>query len=542
MGFDVFISYPHQDKAVADAACAKLEATGIRCWIAPRDISPSAEWAASIVEAIDECRVMVLIFSTHANRSKQVHREVQQAFDGEKPVVPFRIENINPEKTLRYYMASVHWLDALTPPLEGHLQELAASVAALVRVAASPGDAQRSSEQRRAEEGFEARRLAQEEQHSDEEERRRREAEIKRHEKEARELEDQQRRKGEVAAVEAQSAKARRLREEAEAQHRAEEEQRRRAPPLPPPPTWRPSRPALLIGLLVCVALLAAIGTWVAAPPATVAPKTASILPTQAADTPLSPDGEQALKPKDVFQECGNCPKMIVVPAGSYTMGSPASEPGRKADEGPQHAVTVVRQFAVGQFELAFDEWDACGAEGSCNVYKPSDQGWGRGRRPVINVSWGDANAYVAWLAKKTGKPYRLLSEAEYEYATRAGTTTAYPWGDDLGKNNANCYGCGSQWDNKMTAPVGSFAANGFGLYDMAGNVGEWTEDCYHDSYNGAPADGSAWTSGECNRRVLRSGTWGDIPKNIRSAVRGRNNTDIRYEFIGFRVARTFVR
>jgi TIR domain len=132
MTHDVFISYPHQNKTVADAACAKLEAAGIRCWIAPRDIAPSAEWAASIVEGIDLCRVMVLIFSAHANASKQVHREVQHAFDGEKPVVPFRLEDVPPLGTMRFYMSAVHWLDALTPPLDQHLERLVGSVAALV--------------------------------------------------------------------------------------------------------------------------------------------------------------------------------------------------------------------------------------------------------------------------------------------------------------------------------------------------------------------------------------------------------------------------
>jgi len=132
MAYDVFISYPHQNKTVADAACARLEAAGIRCWIAPRDIAPSAEWAASIVEGIDKCRVMVLIFSAHANDSRQIHREVQQAFDGEKPVVPFRLEDVLPLGMMRYYMGSVHWLDALTPPLDQHLERLVGSVAALV--------------------------------------------------------------------------------------------------------------------------------------------------------------------------------------------------------------------------------------------------------------------------------------------------------------------------------------------------------------------------------------------------------------------------
>jgi hypothetical protein len=133
MSIDVFISYPHQDKVVADAACAKLEAEGIRCWIAPRDVSPGTEWAAAIIDAIDNCRVMILIFSSSANGSKQVHREVQQAFDGGKPVVPVRIEDVTPEKSLRYYMGPVHWLDALTPPLEWHLQRLTQSVGALLR-------------------------------------------------------------------------------------------------------------------------------------------------------------------------------------------------------------------------------------------------------------------------------------------------------------------------------------------------------------------------------------------------------------------------
>jgi len=156
-------------------------------------------------------------------------------------------------------------------------------------------------------------------------------------------------------------------------------------------------------------------------------------------------------------------------------------------------------------------------------------------------VSWDDAKAYVAWLAKKTGKPYRLLTEAEYEYAARAGTTTAYPWGNAIGKNNANCDGCGSQWDNKQTAPVGSFAANDFGLFDMVGNVWAWTEDCFHDSYNGAPTDGSAWTSGDCDRRVLRGGSWVVSPQGLRSAFRNGYTADVRGSGFGFRVGRTLL-
>ena len=177
-----------------------------------------------------------------------------------------------------------------------------------------------------------------------------------------------------------------------------------------------------------------------------------------------------------VFRDCPECPEMVVVPAGSFMMGSPASEKDRDDDEGPVHRVnrvTIAAPFAVGVYEVTFDEWDACVRGGGCGGYRPVDAGWGRGRRPVINVNWEDVRTYVDWLSRETGKDYRLLSEAEWEYAARAGTTTRYHWGDDIGRNRANCYytydGCGDSWDH--TAPVGSFGANGFGLHDMHGNV-----------------------------------------------------------------------
>ena len=157
----------------------------------------------------------------------------------------------------------------------------------------------------------------------------------------------------------------------------------------------------------------------------------------------------------------------------------------------------------------------------------------------MINVSWDDTQQYVAWLSRMTGQPYRLLTEAEWEYAARAGTTTAYYWGDEIGKGNANCDGCGSQWDGKQTAPIGSFAPNAFGLYDMAGNVHQWVQDCYHDDYNGAPTDGSAWTSGDCSARVIRGGSWNFNPQYLRSANRNLLPTGFRNYFGGFRVGRT---
>ena len=234
------------------------------------------------------------------------------------------------------------------------------------------------------------------------------------------------------------------------------------------------------------------------------------------------------------------------MPAGNFTMGSPANEKDRSKDEGPQHGVTIAKPFAVARFELTFDEWDACAAHGDCDPHI-TDSGWGRGRQPVIDVIWDDAQQYVAWLSRMTGQPYRLLTEAEWEYAARAGTTTAYYWGDEIGKGNANCAGCGSQWDGKQTAPIGSFAPNAFGLYDMAGNMYQWVQDCYHGDYNGAPTNGSAWSpvgatggaSGDCGRRVLRGGSWNFNPRFLRSANRFWSPSLFRDNVLGFRVGRT---
>ena len=243
-----------------------------------------------------------------------------------------------------------------------------------------------------------------------------------------------------------------------------------------------------------------------------------------------------------VFRDCPECPEMVVVSAGEFMMGSPPSEQDRRDDEGPLHRVRIAEPFAAGVHEVTFDEWDACVGGGGCGGYRPGDEGWGRGGRPVINVSWEDARAYVDWLSRRTGEEYRLLSEAEWEYAARAGTTTRYHWGDDIGRNRVNCVDCGSRWDGGRTAPVGSFAANAFGLHDMHGNVWEWVEDCWNRSYAGAPSDGSSWESGECGLRVLRGGSWSSNPRNLRAANRNWSGTGVRGYFVGFRVARTLAR
>ena len=246
-------------------------------------------------------------------------------------------------------------------------------------------------------------------------------------------------------------------------------------------------------------------------------------------------DGGRDWKVGRKFQDCEECPEMVVVPEGSFMMGSTVGDD----DERPVHEVTIARPFAVGVYEVTFAEWDACVSDGGCGGYRPDDKGWGRGKRPVIYVSWEDAQGYVRWLSGRTGEAYRLLNESEWEYVARAGTTTRYWWGNEIGRNRANCDGCGSRWDDERTAPVGSFSPNAFGLQDVHGNVREWVEDCWNESYNGAPSNGSAWTSGDCERRVLRGGSWYNRPGVLRSAYRSRSTTGYRVDYGGFRVART---
>ncbi|VFM95364.1 MAG: Formylglycine-generating enzyme, required for sulfatase activity, contains SUMF1/FGE domain [Candidatus Kentron sp. G] len=230
-------------------------------------------------------------------------------------------------------------------------------------------------------------------------------------------------------------------------------------------------------------------------------------------------------------------PRMQFIPAGEFLMGSPKGE--GYSYERPQHRVWIDAPFALGTYPVTFAEYGRfCAAT---DRTEPTDEGWGRGQRPVINVSWRDARDYCAWLSKETGHDYHLPSEAEWEYAARAGTQTDYWWGDGIEENRANCVGCGSQWGNKRTAPVGSFVPNPFGLYDTAGNVREWTADCWHRNYQGAPVGGSAWleeNGGDCSRRVLRGGSWVNGPWFIRSAFRSRISPDLADDNTGFRVAR----
>ena len=228
-------------------------------------------------------------------------------------------------------------------------------------------------------------------------------------------------------------------------------------------------------------------------------------------------------------------PEMVVIPAGRFRMGCVSGKNCRDYEK-PVHEVRIA-SFALSKYEVTFEEYDRFTA--ATGRKRADDEDWGRGRRPVINVSWEDAVAYAKWLSDRTGERYRLPSEAEWEYAARAGSTTKYSWGNKKGRNRANCYSCGSQWDFEKTAPVGSFSPNAWGLHDMHGNVLEWVQDCWNGSYQGAPTDGSARASGDCERRVLRGGSWYFLPGYLHAALRYNGITGERDIYSGFRVART---
>ena len=272
-------------------------------------------------------------------------------------------------------------------------------------------------------------------------------------------------------------------------------------------------------------------------------------------------------RPGQVLRDCPECPQLIVVPGGVYLMGSPTTEQGRNDDEGPRHRVTIGEPFAVGIYEVTRREFGEFvrqtnhAAGNSCWMW--SGDGWEnesgrswmdpgfrqRDDHPVTCVSWHDAQAYVAWLSRHTGNRYRLPSESEWEYVARAGVTSARYWGQSADRQCRNANGAdessGLSWatscddGHRYTAPTGSFTANPYGLYDVLGNVWEWTRDCWNGSYTGAPTDGSAWERGECSRRVVRGGSWYFIPEFLRSAIRFGSTTGGRFNSLGFRVART---
>ncbi len=234
----------------------------------------------------------------------------------------------------------------------------------------------------------------------------------------------------------------------------------------------------------------------------------------------------------DEFTECANCPQMVALPKGAFLMGSANGDP----TEQPVREVAIDRPIAIGKYEVTMAEWHACASAGFCSPIKDPEAG--DERRPVQNVSWADAETFVAWLKKETGQPYRLPSEAEWEYAARGGEPTRFWWGEDYVDGNANCTDCGGAWDRKRPAEIGSYDANPFGLHDMYGGVSEWVADCWIGDYQDAPLDGGARSLSFCPQRVLRGGSWRSDLSDIASSSRFRYDAQVRYYTNGFRVAR----
>jgi len=279
-----------------------------------------------------------------------------------------------------------------------------------------------------------------------------------------------------------------------------------------------PIRAALVLGLLMLAAPAEVLAQARPSTPPPAAPQAAGSYPVQVGRS---------------FRDCTDCPELMVIPPGQFIMGSPATEAGRYNNEGPQRLVTLRAPLAVGVFEVTFAEWDACLTAGACS-HRPNDQGWGRGRQPVVNVSWDDTQQYLRWLTARTGKQYRLLTEAEWEFAVRAGSNRPFTMGNAINEGLANYGGTVAR-----ARPVGSYPANRFGLHDMHGNVWEWVQDCHERTYTNAPSDASepVIISG-CAWRVLRGGSWSNAQQFLRSAMRHGMSAGSRADNIGFRVAR----
>ncbi len=251
------------------------------------------------------------------------------------------------------------------------------------------------------------------------------------------------------------------------------------------------------------------------------------------AEMSLSVKQNLPLIPGDIFRDCPNCPEMIVVPAGLFVMGSN----GKRKAERPAHQVNITAPFAVGRYEITFNQWNACLKDDVC-IHKPDDHNWGGNNRPVINVTWHQTQTFLLWLSRKTGNAYRLPSEAEWEYVNRAGTTSDFWWGNDPGKNNANCKDCKSKWSAKSSAPVGSFQPNPFGLFDTVGNVFEWVSDCWSPDHEGAQNITEPRTTSICDFQVIRGGSFYYFNKVSRASYRAKNPPGVKSYWLGFRVVR----
>lgn len=538
MRYDLFISHSSADADTAHALVTDFENRNITCWMAPRDIPMGSSYHEEIVQAIENSRAVLLLFSGAANKSEHVLREVELAAQGKKPIYPLRIDVSEPAGGLKYMLANKQWVErkALGNRLVDTIEQLLAGSRPI------PPGVDEAVERRVAEPpkkkaglspmliaaiaivclllgggvvawqgdwfGGEAKkeRMTKEEQLGKEEQLR------KEDERKQAGLREEERIRKEKEAEEKRQAEAQREEEERkrEQARKAEEEKQKQAALQP-------------------------VNLPIGAAGEITIQKTA-------------PTVGEAVPGKTYFRECDLCPVMAVVPPGSNLIGSPNHESGRSNNEGPQQPVVFRVPFAVARSEISFEEYIACVNEGGCPPGLPSDYEWGYGKQPAINVSWNDAKAYVAWLSKKTRSTYRLLSEAEWEYAARgcAKVCESLPFwfGIEISKDRVNYdsrtayLGSPKATWRRRTVPIDASEPNPFGLLHVHGNVSEWVEDCWEETLAGLSRDGLARTRGDCSRRVIRGGSWEDQPKEVRSAKRDWRAADDRRAQIGFRVAR----
>lgn len=268
-------------------------------------------------------------------------------------------------------------------------------------------------------------------------------------------------------------------------------------------------------------------------------PRTETAKPSPDTATPPPKAAEAPPKDKPMppvasgeIRDCPQCPVLVPVKSGAFTMGSASDDPSER----PPHRVAINEPFAIGKYEITVEQWDACAQAGACPRIS-ADASRSR-TSPVRDVSWDDAQLFVQWLSKTSGKNYRLPTEAEWEYAMRGGTSSRYWWGDQMQTGKANCKECGEPWQRDAPVSVGSFAPNPYGLHDMNGSVWEWVSDCWHNSYKGAPADARSWDESNCRVRVIRGGSWREGASYMPSSTRFKYDASVRHSQNGFRVVR----
>jgi formylglycine-generating enzyme required for sulfatase activity len=548
MSAPVFITHSSRDYKQSKAIVDALEKRGIACWISERDIAAGDNYGDAIVDAIEAANAVVLVFSANANNSEEIKKEIALASQRKIVVIPIRLEDATPSKAFRYELVTRNWIDFFSDWEQG-IERLADRILSIERAAGRP-EPTASIQTAQSVQPIPPPAPA---------------ANVGRMSLIA---------IGGVAVLAAGAAFFLFQGHPAGHQDAAVNPAAatNTAAAVAVAPAAAAPIPVAMVAASAPVTVARAPAQIAASgspkPPVPASPRPAQGLTQTAALVPIMPlkpnsapqhQGVQVGPPPpfnadtrggQVFKECAQCPEMVVVPRGSAILGSPVSEPGREANEAAPHEVDIPAPFAVGRYAVTFDEWGACVADGGCNHYSPDDYGFGRGNRPVIFVSWNDAQAYVDWLKKKTGAPYRLLSETEWEYAARGCASATCPntpfWFGSIRPEVANydsryAYeGSPKAQRQQQTVPVDTGAPNPFGLYNMLGNVQQWVEDCWSATPSSAQSGAAPVLTGDCADRVIRGGSWADKPEDLRAAARSWDTANDRDSpNVGIRVART---